>query len=418
MILKSWGNNIKVNSKIYYNEPKQIKLKKNVIPRGNGLSYGDSALYKNVYLHKKNDDVPIYFDKKKKIVTVSATTTVDQLNNYLIERGYFLFVNPGAKNVTVGGAISSDVHGKNHEKHGSFGNYVKEITIKIASGKILKCNNSNKKNLFKAIIGGMGLIGIIINAKIYVRKIKNTFIDQKCYVFDYNGDEFKKHFQTKDEYKICWLNLNSKKIKAVMLLGNHNQQINNLLRLSNNFFIKKKILGFMNINFINFFYPIFKSFKFKSCINFKNFFFELDNIEWKKKFKKEELLQCQICINEKKIFELLDFIRRLILKKKSYVYLCTIKKFGSSSIGLLSFPKRGYTIALDFENNLKNKKIINEIYEFTLFQKGNIYLSKDSLITKNQFEKTNLKISLFKTLKKKYDKNSSFKSFQSLRLGL
>lgn len=216
-------------------------------------------MYKNVYYLEQNNHIQL--NKKQKIVSVNASTTICELNNFLIRKGFFLFINPGAKNVTVGGAISSDIHGKNHEKFGSFGNYVKEITIQTSSGKILKCNNKTKKDLFYSAIGGMGLIGIIINAKIYVRKIQSTIIKQKCFVYNYNINDFKFYFDKKAEYKICWLNLNKKKTKAVMLLGDHLKKKNVYTPLKENF-LKRKILDFINIKVINFFYPIFKSLRF------------------------------------------------------------------------------------------------------------------------------------------------------------
>lgn len=130
------------------------------------------------------------------------------------------------------------------------------------------------------------------------------------------------------------------------------------------------------------------------------------------------MLQCQVCIGEKEFDSLLRFVKKLILNKNSYVFLCTVKKFSNLSRGLLSFPKIGYTIAMDFEDNLISKNIIHKIYNFTLNKNGTVYLCKDSLLTKEQFRKSNINISRFKKIKKKYDKNCIFTSLQSERIGL
>ena len=180
--LSGWGNNINIFSNVYNPENNDeiinIILKdkiSNFITRGLGRSYGDSSLADNV-ISLENYKKVFNFDKNEGILECSSNYSLGELMKIILEKGWFFNVTPGSKFVTIGGAIASDVHGKNHHLDGSFSDYVISLKIITAEGKLYNCSKSENPQLFQATCGGMGLTGIIVSAKIKLLKVKSKFI--------------------------------------------------------------------------------------------------------------------------------------------------------------------------------------------------------------------------------------------------
>ena len=187
-IVQGWGRNVSAEVNIY--EPENNNLLKDIIlnaerqsliTRGLGRSYGDSAQLdkKNVISLQKFNSFEL--DSENGLITAQAGVIFDDLLKYIIPRGFFLPVSPGTRFITVGGAIASDVHGKNHHIDGSFGNNVKRILLIDGNGKLrnLKPNNSEKNNdaeKFWSTVGGMGLTGVIIEATFKLIPITSSLI--------------------------------------------------------------------------------------------------------------------------------------------------------------------------------------------------------------------------------------------------
>ena len=141
-----------------------------LIPHGNGRSYGDSALSSHI-INVKPKDYFIDFDEETGLLHVQAGVLLSEILESYVSRGWFLKVTPGTKLITVGGAIASDVHGKNHHIEGCFSECILEFKIMLADGEVVTCSKEVTPELFKATCGGMGLTGIILSAKIHLKKI-------------------------------------------------------------------------------------------------------------------------------------------------------------------------------------------------------------------------------------------------------
>ena len=171
-VISGWGKNINILSNIFY--PKNINeilefIKSNSnfksITRGLGRSYGDSSLNCNSISLQKLEKF-FYLDENSGLLECSANFSIDETLELIIEKGWFLNVTPGSKYVTLGGAIASDVHGKNHHIDGTFCDYVESFKIILSDGKIYNCSNKELPDLFHSTCGGMGLTGMILSAKI------------------------------------------------------------------------------------------------------------------------------------------------------------------------------------------------------------------------------------------------------------
>ena len=141
------------------------------IPRGNGRCYGDASLAQVTVSTLKYDKI-LSFDTVNGILECQSGITLDQVLEVIVPKGWFLPVTPGTKFITVGGAIASDVHGKNHHVDGCFSHHVLEMDVLTGSGETITCSPTSHIDLFEATCGGMGLTGVITRVKFDLKKIE------------------------------------------------------------------------------------------------------------------------------------------------------------------------------------------------------------------------------------------------------
>ena len=182
MSLMSWGMYPKVKNTVLKFDKEEalnqiIAEYHELIPYGYGRSYGDSALSSNI-INVKPKDYFINFNEKNGLLHIQAGVLLSEILEHYVPKGWFLKVTPGTKLITIGGAIASDVHGKNHHVEGCFSECVKEFKIMLADGEVVICSKEATPDLWKATCGGMGLTGVILDAKIYLKKINSQYIDQ------------------------------------------------------------------------------------------------------------------------------------------------------------------------------------------------------------------------------------------------
>jgi len=154
MNIISWGNYPKIKSQNFkFNNidklRKLVKSNNDLIVHGNGRSYGDSALGKKLILSSKYNDF-LNFDESSGLLKLQSGVLLLDILETFVPLGWFFKVTPGTKFVTVGGAIASDVHGKNHHISGSFSECIKSFTLMISSGEIIRCSKKENFELFKA----------------------------------------------------------------------------------------------------------------------------------------------------------------------------------------------------------------------------------------------------------------------------
>lgn len=211
----------------------EILKKNSVIPRGLGRSYGDASLnVKGIVAETALMNRFISFDENKGIVKCEAGVTYKDLLDTFVIRGWFPAVTPGTKYVTMGGAIASDVHGKNHHKVGSISSFVSSFRLLTATGDIIECSRENNSGLFWATVGGMGLTGFILDCEIQLKKITSPYIFNKAIKLGNLDALFEKIEEYSDNYhySVAWIDVVAKGSsygRGILLLGN-NAEINEL----------------------------------------------------------------------------------------------------------------------------------------------------------------------------------------------
>ena len=149
------------------------------IARGNGRSYGDSSINKELTISMTKMNKFLSWDSTNGILVAEAGALISDIIEFLMPQGWFPTVSPGTKYITLGGAIASDIHGKNHHLEGSFGRHVNWIEIVNDQNKIRRCSPNENVNIFNWTIGGMGLTGVITKCSIKLRKYETGWISQK-----------------------------------------------------------------------------------------------------------------------------------------------------------------------------------------------------------------------------------------------
>ncbi|AZI66272.1 FAD-binding oxidoreductase [Kaistella daneshvariae] len=401
--VSNWGN-FPVVEKEMRSEDSLAKIQEyvrnhhEIIARGNGRCYGDAALAENIFSTKRLNKF-ISFDRLNGIIECESGVLLSEVLEVIIPQGYFLYVTPGTKYITVGGAIASDVHGKNHHAEGCFSEYVLEFSLLNENGEVLNCSRSDNADKFWATIGGMGLSGIILSAKFKLKNIETSYIRQERIKAE-NLDEI---FQLFDEsesytYNVAWIDCLQKGEnlgRSILMRGEHafkhelplNLQ-NNLLQLQKKispkipFFFPGFVLNNLTVKLFNFLYFKKQSKKMvKNIVHFEDFFYPLDVVkDWNRIYGKNGFIQYQLVLPKATGKEGMKKILETIAASGNGSFLAVLKLFGKANEEAYnSFPIEGYTLALDFKMNAKLKNLVEKLDKIVESYGGRIYLTKDSM---------------------------------------
>ncbi|KIA83192.1 FAD-linked oxidase [Kaistella solincola] len=426
--VSNWGN-FPVVEKEMRSENSLAKIQEfvrnnhEIIARGNGRCYGDAALAENIFSTKRLNKF-ITFDRLNGIIECESGVLLSEVLEVIIPQGYFLYVTPGTKFITIGGAIASDVHGKNHHAEGCFSEYVLEFSLLNENGEVLNCSRSENAEKFWATIGGMGLSGIILSAKFKLKNIETSYIRQESIKAE-NLDEI---FQLFDEseswtYNVAWidcLQTGENLGRSILIRGEHafKQELpkslqKNPLKLEKKispkipFFFPGFVLNNLTVKLFNFFY--FKRQRpkvVKNFVHYEAFFYPLDVVtDWNRIYGKNGFIQYQLVLPKETGKEGMKIILETIAESGNGSFLAVLKLFGEQNKeSYNSFPIEGYTLALDFKMNAKLKNLVEKLDKIVESYGGRIYLTKDSMS----------KPSLVNYLKNV--NNSKFVSLQSKRI--
>lgn len=399
----NWGNfpvvEKEMRSEDSFKKIKEFVLSHNeVIARGNGRCYGDASLGEHIFSTKKLNKF-ISFDRLNGIIECESGVLLSDILEIAVPQGYFLYVTPGTKFISIGGAIASDVHGKNHHAEGCFSEYVIEFKLMIENGEIITCSRESNADKFWATIGGMGLTGIILTAKFKLKNIESAYIRQESIKAE-NLDEIFTLFDESENwtYTVAWIDClqKGKNIgRSILMRGEHAfqhelpQNMNkNPLRLKKKlqptipFYFPNFVLNALTVKLFNLLYYKKQSKKeVKNFIDYETFFYPLDAInEWNKIYGKSGFIQYQMVIPKESGKEGMRRILETIANSGNGSFLAVLKLFGKNNPEAYnSFPLEGYTLALDFKVNAKLKKLVEQLDTIVQEFGGRIYLTKDSM---------------------------------------
>jgi decaprenylphospho-beta-D-ribofuranose 2-oxidase len=432
MSLMSWGMYPKIKNTVFkFNKETTLKeiigSHNDLIPRGNGRSYGDSALSANI-INVKPKDYFIDFDEERGLLHIQAGALLAEILESYVPRGWFLKVTPGTKLITVGGAIASDVHGKNHHVEGCFSECIQEFEIMLADGEVVTCSKEATPTLFKASCGGMGLTGIILSAKIFLKKINSQYIDQTTIKTKNLKETFKAFEEYQDKpYSVAWIDCFAKdnKIgKSLLMVGDfrNDGKLNYKLKPQKSipFNFPSFPLNNWSVRVFNWlYYGKAKEGVSKQRVDIDTFFYPLDAIgNWNRIYGKNGFTQYQFILPKETSYEGLEKILGVISKSGKGSFLAVLKLYGKANDNWLSFPLEGYSLALDFKIEKDLFGLLDKLDEIVVKYRGRIYLTKDVRVSKGVFEKGYPLINTFRQFRKDNEMDKKFQSLQSKRVGI
>lgn len=406
------------------------------ISRGLGRSYGDAAQLtggKTIRLQTPNF---YQLDKENGILEVSANCSINYLIKEIVSMGWFLPVIPGTRYVTIGGAIAADIHGKNHHQDGSFGNFVVNLDLLTPNGKI-KCSKSANSELFWATIGGMGLTGLILSAKIKLIKIDSSLISATIKKFKniYTLVEYMSSHDVNVKYSVAWIDMlasGSHLGRGILSVGDHakfedlpsklkEKKFNYSAEQKINvpFYFPSKVLNQYTTKLFNEIWYLKDKKESKKILTIPSFFHPLDGVKnWNRIYGKLGFIQYQFVVPIHEVDFLINVLSEFS-KRGIPIFLAVLKKMGKSNEGLLSFAKPGWTLALDIPVRISGlEAFLDELDEKIIARAGRIYLAKDSLLNPKKLEKMYPKLNEFKRIREKHNLKAYLESDLSRRLGI
>ncbi len=436
MLVANWNNYPRINARLweFRTENEACKLLDSLsrcIPRGLGRSYGDCSLEKNII------STPCFkrfiaLDQKQGILECEAGISLDQILKLIIPRGLFLPVTPGTRYVTLGGAIASDVHGKNHHLHGTFGRHVLSLLLLTPGGEIVDCSREKNAELFHAVCGGMGLLGLILSARIRLMPIQSAHIRQitiPAENLEHLMELFEVHRQS--TYSVAWIDFLGRGRnfgRGLFMLGEHclsgevtckelSRQKKSGINIP--FFMPGWIMNKQGVRAFNHLYHLRgKSGTGCSFPDLDDFFYPLDKVHnWNRFYGRKGFLQYQFVLPKEQSRPGLEKIQAHVQASRLLPYLAVLKLLGPQA-GPLSFPFQGYTLALDFPIKPGLSAMLSALDRLVHNLGGRIYLAKDARMSKHDFLKGYPESGRFLELKYKHDPENKMASLQSERLGL
>lgn len=411
------------------------------IGRGMGRCYGDSALCEGgLMLSSRRLDKMLAFDAATGLLTAEAGVTLADILEVFGPRGWFLPVTPGTKFVSLGGAIASDVHGKNHHQAGCFGEHVSWLDLLTADGSVLRCSPTEHPGAFAATCGGHGLTGVVLRAAVRLTPMPSAYIRQET-VKTANLAEIMDAFEQSGSwtYSVAWIDCAASGAglgRSLLMRGEHAlpDELPAKQRKSPLVLPGKLALG-VPVDFPAFvlnpwsvkafntlYYGKAGAGTTHAVVSYDTFFYPLDAVnEWNRIYGKRGFTQHQFVIPKAAGREGLAKILSRIAASGLGSFLAVLKLFGAQTHapGSIAFPMEGYTLALDFPIGPRLFPLLDDLDAMVLDYGGRLYLTKDSRMAPETFRRGYAgHLDAFLEVKERLDPNWRFQSHQAKRLGL
>ena len=401
---KSWGLLPFLDSEVEFanltdpSDAFKVFAGRKFLPIGARRSYGDVALNPGgSVLSTEGIDKFVSFDVDSGELECEAGVLIREIQSTFVSRGWISPVTPGTSYVTVAGAIANDVHGKNHHTRGSFGNHVLEIVLARSDGSVVTCSEQKNKELFTATIGGLGLTGLILSAKIQLARVASGWVKREKITFR-NLEEFfrlSRESETGFESSVAWFDCSTSRAgRGSFIRGNHIATNKPSPKAPETFLdlpftpplalINRATLNPLNTAY----FQLQKLTTGERIESMWSFYYPLDSIQnWNRAYGPKGFYQYQSVIPAEHAEGVTEEMLGRISKSGLGSFLAVLKTFGDiPSRGLLSFPMEGTTLALDFPNlGEQTEKLFRELDELVLQGGGRLNPSKDARMTAEMF---------------------------------
>lgn len=443
--LSGWGRHPVVESRVVRPETRsQLRAvleatSEPVLAHGAGRSYGDAALNpRGLTILTERLNRMIAFDPETGRLRCEAGVRLGEILDVFVPRGWFVPVTPGTKAVTLGGAVAFDVHGKNHHGEGSFAHFVRAIELLTASGACVRCSRQERAELFWATVGGAGLTGFITEVELELRRIETACLRTrriKTHHLDEAFDAFEAH-DPRHTYAVAWIDAMARGDslgRGLCMFGDHARadelgkarRARPLAYAPRRYFsvpipLPRRVLGPTVVRCFNRMYHARqRREEVRRVEDIDAFFYPLDAVgQWNRMYGPDGFVQyqCVLPMDESRmgITHLLEHLHTTGWP----CYLAVLKRMGPASDGMLSFPMRGYTLALDIPRRDGIEALLHALDAIVLQHGGRIYLAKDAALRPEAFRAMYPRHDEWLNVKRRVDPDGRFTSALARRLQL
>ncbi len=403
------------------------------LSRGLGRSYGDSSLpppSSSTVVGTVLADRIIAFDPETGRFRAEAGYSLDDLFRTFLPRGWFTPVSPGTRFVTLGGMVAADVHGKNHHVEGTIGRHVTALKVRVGTGEVVECSRTVHPDLFRATIGGMGLTGHILEVELTLARVPSPWIlGTKQRIADIDAFVVAlKQAAAEWPFTMGWIDCLSRGRsmgRGVLVAGRwatpeeapkHFPRL--LPRITVPFVCPDWVMGRAVGRVAN--EVIYRAHWRRprpTILHPEPFFYPLDILrQWSRLYGRRGFTQHQCVLPDSAgpgaVRGLVEELTRL----GGASFLCVIKDCGDEGEGLLSFPMRGVSIALDMPIRDDTETIIDTLNAYVASVGGRTYLAKDTFTRAERFQAMEPRLSAFQAVRRRWDPEGRVRSAQSVRL--
>ncbi|SPJ25893.1 FAD-binding oxidoreductase [Palleronia abyssalis] len=403
-----------------------------VIARGAGRSYGDAAISLRRTVGTGRLNRMIAFDEAEGLLVAESGVTLGEIVEVFLPRGWFPMVTPGTKTVTLGGAIASDVHGKNHHRDGAFRASVAWFDLLGPDGTTQRCSGQENAELFDWTLGGMGLTGIVTRAAIRLRRVESGWIRQTtlpCADLDAVMRAFDTHASA--TYSVAWIDCLARgphRGRALLMLGEHAGRAEIGARAPFPPARRTRTLpvdlpsGLLNGWTARAFNAAYwrrgKAAAGSRLVDWDGFFYPLDAIlGWNRAYGRKGFVQFQCALPDAGARVGLSALLDAIARSGTGSFLAVLKRMGVAE-GAFSFPMKGYTLALDFPATRRALQLIDRLDRIVLDHGGRFYLAKDARMTAETLHAADPRAARLREMRARSGLSDAFRSVQSERLAL
>jgi FAD/FMN-containing dehydrogenase len=374
-----------------------------LLPFAYGRSYGDSCLNAGgTLLDVAPLDRFIAFDNQTGLLQSEAGVTLAEILELVVPHGWFLPVVPGTKWVSLGGAIANDIHGKNHHRAGTFGAHVTRFELLRSNGERVCCSPAEHAPLFRATIGGLGLTGLILWAEIQLARTPGPAIAMDRIRFGGLEEFFQLCASDRDfEYTVAWVDCLQRRGplgRGIFMRGNHAAGLGRAFpptdTSSGRDLPLSLPLTLLNRPMMSAFNALYYRgqlrYKVSKTVPYEPFFFPLDAVPgWNRLYGPEGLVQYQCVVPDEAEHRHLRAVLAEVHRSREACYLAVLKVFGSiPSPGLLSFPRPGVTLAMDFAyRGEPTLRLLERLDAIVAAAGGAVYPAKDARMSGASFRR-------------------------------
>ncbi|MDQ6606018.1 MAG: FAD-binding oxidoreductase [Actinomycetota bacterium] len=399
------------------------------IARGMGRSYGDAAQLGGGLVLNTTRLTGFELDPERGTVTAQAGVTLGRLLAELVPAGWIVPVLPGTQHVTIGGAIASDIHGKNHGAVGTFGSHVTELGLLTADGEILTLTPGSDDALFEATVGGMGLTGVILWARVVLRAVTGPMLSVDTDRAEDLDAALALLSEPGGPHRVAWIDMLGPRAGRGVVTRAADADAP-YERAGNGACVRARATvperwpgGPLRVSttmaFNELWYRRAPRHERGRLEPLGRHYFPLDVLErWPRLYGRHGMLQYQLAV-PRGSEDALTSVMGILARAKVPCYLAVLKDFGAANPAPLSFPIPGWTLALDVPRAAENVyEALMRCDELVAERGGRVYLTKDARMRPGVVAAMYPRLAEWRAVRDAADPEGLWRSDLALRTGL